>query len=53
MKECEYCGDKVDHLYASEHPETFKVIRVCEECEWGPVNGKNEQIQAEINGEEI
>ena len=53
MKECEYCGDKVDHLYASEHPETFKVIRVCEDCEWGPVNGTYYQIQSEINGEEI
>jgi len=48
MDTCEYCGDKVDHLYASEHPETFKVIRVCEDCEYG-IGWKYYKVQSELN----
>ena len=46
---CEYCGDEADNLYYSEHPQTFKEIRVCEECECGPVNGEYYRINSELN----
>jgi hypothetical protein len=51
MGTCDYCGDKVDHLYASEDPDTFKIIRVCEECEWGPVNGSYYEMQSYLNSD--
>lgn len=46
---CEYCGFKTDKLYVSDHPQTFKVIRVCEDCEWGEVNGAYYKINSELN----
>ena len=51
MNRCDYCGDKVDHLYRSEHPETFKPISVCEDCEWGDVNGLYYKTQSELNSD--
>ena len=48
---CDYCGDKVDHLYRSEHPEPFKPISVCEDCEGGDVNGLYYKTQSELNSD--
>ena len=45
---CDYCKAKTDHLYRSEHPKTFKPISVCEDCEWGAVNGLYYKTQSRI-----
>ena len=52
MPTCENCGDEVNHLYRSEHPETFKPISVCEDCEWGDVNGLYYKTQSELNSDQ-
>jgi len=48
---CDYCKVKTDHLYRSEHPKTFKPISVCEDCEWGAVNGLYYKTQSELNAD--
>ena len=48
---CDYCGLKTDKLYPADHPKILKVIHVCEECEYGPVNGEYYRINAELNAD--